>query len=131
MGTCLRLPCREDAGSVMKSTLRSCAPVLLLAAFLDCRPRKPPEPVQVPLASPLAPIQTQIDARPTDGPSTAQLHLDDEVLGTFFDDDIPRSSGGYSYSYDGNTRSEVLPSRTPGNAQVFAALLANDYSGVN
>ena len=115
----------------MKSNLLSCAPVLLVVALLDCRPRKPPQPVEVPQASSVAQGPSSTDAQPTDGPPPAQLHLDDEVLGTFFDDDIPRASGGYTYSYGGNTSSKALPSATTGNAQVFAALFANDYSGVN
>ncbi|MES1178027.1 MAG: carbohydrate binding domain-containing protein [Myxococcales bacterium] len=115
----------------MKSNLRSCAPVLLVIALLDCRPRKPPQPVATPQVAAPAPVQASTSAQPTDGPTPAQLHLDDEVLGTFFDDDIPRSSGGYTYSYGGNTSNKVLPSGTAGNPQVFAAVFANDYSGVN
>lgn len=57
--------------------------------------------------------------------------LEDALLATFFDDDIPRSSGGYTYSYGGTTSNKILPSGTPGNAAVFGAFFADDYSGVN
>jgi len=82
-------------------------------------------------ASQGAPAVSTAGGETSDAPPSAALHLDDAVLGTFFDDDIPRSSGGYSYSYGGNTSNKVLPSTTPGNAAVFAAFMANDYSGVN
>ena len=59
------------------------------------------------------------------------LKLDDALVATFFDDDIPRSSGGYTYAYGGKTRNQIVPSATPGNAAVFAAYFDNDYSGVN
>jgi len=68
---------------------------------------------------------------PTGAPSKAELALEDEVLATFFDDDIPRSSGGYTYGYGGKTRSQILPNPTVGNSAVFAAYLDDDYSGVN
>src|SRR3954468_12890387 len=115
----------------MKSNLRTYALLLSTAALLDCRPRKPPQAVPVPQAAATAPASGSVGAQPTDGPAPAQLQLADEVVGTFFDDDIPRSSGGYSYSYGGNTSNQVLPSGTPGNSHVFAAVFANDYSGVN
>jgi len=64
-------------------------------------------------------------------PLPAELVLEDEVLATFFDDDIPRASGGYTYSYGGKTSSQVLPSGTPANTAVFGAFFDDDYSGVN
>lgn len=119
----------------MNSLLRSCAPLLLTALLLDCRPRKPPQAVDASPSSALSAAQpiavTGGGAQPTDGPPPVQLHLDDEIVATFFDDDIPRPSGGYTYSYGGNTSNRVVASKTPGNAQVFAIEFANDYSGVN
>ena len=53
------------------------------------------------------------------------------MLATFFDDDIPRASGGYTYGYGGKTNNKILPSSTPGNAAVFGVFFDDDYSGVN
>ncbi len=105
--------------------------VLLVVALLDCRPRKPPQPSETPRAAATPPAPSHAGPAAGDAPTTAQLHLDDEIVGTFFDDDIPRSSGGYTYGYGGKTRNEIVSSTTPGNAKVFAAVFDNDYSGVN
>jgi len=67
----------------------------------------------------------------SDAPANGELVLEDAVLATFFDDDIPRSSGGYTYSYGGKTSNKILPSGTAGNAAVFGAFFDDDYSGVN
>lgn len=67
----------------------------------------------------------------SDAPAKSELVLEDEVLATFFEDDIPRASGGYTYSYGGKTKNQVLPSGTPDNPAVFAAFFDDDYSGVN
>lgn len=67
----------------------------------------------------------------SDAPTQAQLKLDDAVVGTFFDDELPQATGGYRYGYGGKTSSRVLASGTPGNAAVLAAYMDNDYSGVN
>jgi carbohydrate binding protein with CBM11 domain len=67
----------------------------------------------------------------SDAPAKGELSLDDEVLATFFEDDIPRSSGGYTYSYGGKTSNKILPSAAPGNGAVFGAFFDDDYSGVN
>ncbi len=69
--------------------------------------------------------------RDSDAPSPAQLRLDDAIAGTFFDDDVPKAHGGYTYAYGGKTRNKLLHSRSPGNAAVFAAYFDDDYSGVN
>ncbi len=60
-----------------------------------------------------------------------QLPLEDAVVATFFGDDIPRASGGYTYAYGGKTGNRVLASSTPGNRAVFATYFDNDYAGVN
>ena len=67
----------------------------------------------------------------TDAPPPERLKLPDEVVATFFDEDIPRPSGGYTYAYGGKTTNRVVASSTPGNRAVFATHLDNDYSGVN
>ena len=67
----------------------------------------------------------------TDAPARSELSLPDELLATFFEDDIPRSSGGYTYSYGGNTRNEIVPTTRLDNPAVFAAYFEDDYSGVN
>lgn len=59
------------------------------------------------------------------------MKLDDAVVATFFGDDIPRSTGGYTYAYGGKTANRVLASTTGNNKAVFATYLDNDYSGVN
>jgi Carbohydrate binding domain (family 11) len=53
----------------------------------------------------------------------------DDVLAEFFDGDIPRASGGYTYSYGGRTSNKVL--KTAAGGTVFAAYFDDDYSGVN
>jgi hypothetical protein len=70
-------------------------------------------------------------AAASDGPANSELLLEDAVLATFFDDDIPRAGGGYTYSYGGKTSNKILPSAAPGNAAVFGAFFDDDYSGVN
>ncbi len=121
----------------MKPSFRICASAILVASLFDCRPRRPVQPPagtqagnpSVPNAAPgegwLALDQN------SDAPTKPQLKLDDEVVGTFFADDIPRASGGYTYSYGGKTANKVLPSSTPDNGAVFATYFDNDYSGVN
>src|SRR5450432_1075416 len=110
-----------------------CAGVMLVAGFMSCRPRQPAEPAPAAVSGAAsatgqtAPGQAQT----SDAPAPADLVLDDAVLATFFDDDIPRSSGGYTYSYGGKTSNKVLPSSTAGNKAVFATFFDNDYSGVN
>ncbi|HEY0466137.1 MAG TPA: hypothetical protein VGC79_18130, partial [Polyangiaceae bacterium] len=64
-------------------------------------------------------------------PAKAELALEDEVLATFFEDDIPRSSGGYTYSYGGKTKSEILPNASAGNGAFLGVFFDDDYSGVN
>jgi alpha-L-arabinofuranosidase len=118
----------------MKPTLRTGAAAVLVAALLDCRPYPPAQPgsnavAATASAGPAA--SAAVQGQTSDAPTTAQLHLDDAVVQTFFDDDIPRASGGYTYSYGANTANKVLPSSTPGNGAVFAAFMGNDYSGVN
>lgn len=67
----------------------------------------------------------------SDAPSPTQLKLQDAIVGTFFADDVPKASGGYTYAYGGRTRNKVLPSSSAGNAAVFATYFGDDYSGVN
>lgn len=63
----------------------------------------------------------------TDAPTPAQMKLPDEVVGDFFIEDIP----AFGYNYGGTkTAHKTLESTTPGNQQVLATYLENDYSGV-
>jgi alpha-L-arabinofuranosidase len=64
-------------------------------------------------------------------PTPVQLALPDAVLGSFFEDDVPRAGGGYTYAYGKQTRNKRLPSTTSGNQAVFAAYFEDDYAGVN
>lgn len=65
-----------------------------------------------------------------DGPTKSKMKLDDEVVGSFFVDEIP-TGGGFAYSYGGKTCYKVLPSKASGNDAVFAAYFDNDWSGIN
>jgi hypothetical protein len=110
---------------------------LLVVSHFDCRPRPPGQPAGAAQSGSSAAAQGgPATSSPTadqssDAPTSAALKLEDAVVGTFFDDDIPRASGGYTYSYGGKTVNKVLRTHTPGNAAVFAAYFDNDYSGVN
>jgi len=114
----------------MKSHLWLCALASVLVAFgiVACQPSQPD---RGPAESPRAASGATPGAPQSEAPTKADLALEDEVLATFFDDDIPRSSGGYTYNYGGKTRNKTLPSATPGNAAVFATFFEDDYSGVN
>lgn len=108
---------------------------LLLLGLVDCRLKQASQPGE---ASPAASADQSAAAATgspsdpvSDAPSQAQLELDDEIVGTFFDDAIPNASGGFRYGYGGKTYSKILKTSTPGNPAVFAAYLDNDYSGVN
>jgi len=87
-----------------------------------------PQKVEHPSLSSSAPSR---EPSPSGAPAKGELVLDDEVLATFFDDDIPRASGGYTYSYGGKTKNEILPTARPDNGAVFGAFFEDDYSGVN
>ncbi|MBK8803781.1 MAG: hypothetical protein IPN71_17375 [Fibrobacteres bacterium] len=65
-----------------------------------------------------------------DGPTKAQLKLDDAVVGSFFIDEIP-TGGPFSYVYGGKTVSKEVPSSTSGNKGIFATYIDNDWSGVS
>ncbi|HKO50274.1 MAG TPA: carbohydrate binding domain-containing protein [Polyangiaceae bacterium] len=99
-----------------------------LALVAACQASHPDQP---PAESPRAASGITPGAPQSDAPAQSELGLEDAVLATFFDDDIPRSSGGYTYSYGGKTSNKILPSGTPGNGAVFAAFFEDDYSGVN
>jgi alpha-L-arabinofuranosidase len=107
----------------------------LLVALLDCRPMGAGAPAAPP-ASGSAPIASYPPGswlaldRATAAPTPEELALKDAVVGTFFDDDVPRV-GGFSYAFGGKTRNKVLPSTTPGNRAVFATYFDDDYAGVN
>lgn len=113
--------------------------LLSLALAVGCQPpragaRGPgvdgqPPPIGVPQGLPPG-SWLAIEAS-SDAPTPAQLKLDDAVVATFFGDDIPRASGGYTYAYGGKTANRVLASTTPGNQAVFATYFDNDYAGVN
>jgi len=63
----------------------------------------------------------------TDAPTPEQMKLPDEIAGNFFIEDIP----AFAYNYGGSkTANKLLESTTPGNQQVFATYMENDYSGV-
>src|SRR5262245_18064383 len=118
----------------MNPKLRWLASGLFVLEFFACRPRVRPQsagpaanpggmadsaptvgvPAGVPPGSALA-----ID-RQADGPKPAQTKLDDSVVATFFDDDVPKQTGGYTYVYGGKTVNRVLASGTPDNHAVFA-----------
>jgi Carbohydrate binding domain (family 11) len=108
----------------MKPIFSKYTAVILLVGLSDCRPIPRPQPGAA-AASASTPDQT------SDAPTPAQLKLEDEVVATFFGDDIPRASGGYTYSYGAGTRNQVVKSSTAGNRAVFAAYMGNDYSGLN
>jgi len=118
----------------MQSKLRSRVSRLVLLGACSCMPLESSKPPQAsaPGAQSGAPLEgwLGLDAH-SDAPAPAQLKLDDAVVATFFGDDIPRPSGGYTYSYGGKTVNRVLPSSTPSNGAVFAVYMDNDYSGVN
>ena len=64
----------------------------------------------------------------SDAPTPEQMKLNDEVLGNFFVEDVP----AFSYVYGGTkTAVKTLESSTPGNQQVLATYMENDYSGVS
>jgi hypothetical protein len=118
----------------MKMKLAAHAAVVSVVALCDCgllRPHPPAPPAGAQAVGAPAPAAGSGETETTDPPTPAQMQLPDEVIATFFDDDIPRPSGGYSYSYGNGTTNKVLPSHTPGNAKVFVARFGNDYSGVN
>jgi Carbohydrate binding domain (family 11) len=119
---------------MMKISSVALAP--LLVALLDCRSMEPaasspslqPASATTPRYSPdswLA-LDQSIDA-----PQPTQLALQDAVVATFFEDDVPRQNGGFTYAYGGKTRNKVLPSTTAGNSAVFATYFEDDFSGVN
>ena len=116
----------------MKSQLWVCALASTAIAAGACqttqseqRPALSP-PATSAASAPPSPTTTQAGA-----PAKSDLALEDEVLATFFDDDIPRASGGYTYSYGGKTKSELVRSGAPDNPAVFGAFFEDDYSGVN
>ncbi|HET7545863.1 MAG TPA: carbohydrate binding domain-containing protein, partial [Polyangiaceae bacterium] len=87
---------------------------------------------QRPAQSPAATSAVPAGAAPrATAPAKSELALEDEVLATFFEDDIPRASGGYTYSYGGKTKNQILHGDTPGNPATFGAFFDDDYSGVN
>lgn len=108
----------------------------LLVALLHCRAPVPttggPSPSPGAAATPqYAPGSWLALDQSIVAPEPAQLALPDAVLATFFDDDVPRAQGGFTYAYGGKTRNKVLPSTTAGNGAVFAIYFEDDYSGVN
>ncbi|HEY0468297.1 MAG TPA: hypothetical protein VGC79_29070, partial [Polyangiaceae bacterium] len=94
----------------MKSKLFAVALATLVVAVFSCRPTK----------KVAGPAKTEL----------AQV-VDDDVLGTFFDDDFSRTTGGYSYGYGGNTRTKIMKSSSNDGGSMLVTYLADDYSGVN
>ena len=116
----------------MKSFFRFCASASLTFTVSCQAPHSEQPPAQAPRAASAASVAAPPESAPSaSAPAKAELGLEDELLATFFDDDIPRSSGGYTYSYGGKTRNQVLPNAAAGNAAVFGAYFDDDYSGVN
>jgi len=112
----------------MKPSVWFCAFAALVFGLPACRPSQSEQP---PAESPRPASGITPGAPQSDAPPKSALALEDAVFATFFDDDIPRASGGYIYGYGGKTSSKILPSSTPGNAAVFGAFFEDDYSGVN
>lgn len=109
---------------------------VLLVGLVDCRhaPHEPPpasRAADVAATPHFAPGSWLALDASSDAPRPGQLKLEDAIVGTFFDDDVPKASGGYTYAYGQRTRNKVLPSSTAGNGAVFAAYFDDDYSGVN
>lgn len=94
----------------MKSKLWVCALSTLVFAVFSCRPTKK---VAGPSATELAEVGN------------------DDVLATFFDDDFSRATGGYSYSYGGNTHVKIEKSSSNDGGSMLATYFDDDYSGVN
>ncbi|HET9929658.1 MAG TPA: hypothetical protein VFQ35_03180, partial [Polyangiaceae bacterium] len=123
----------------MNRRFRALTSSFSLALALGCQPLPAngpgpgadsgPPPIGVPPGLPEG-SWLALDAS-SDGPRPEQMKLDDAVVATFFGDDIPRASGGYTYAYGGKTANRVLASTTANNRGVFATYLDNDYSGVN
>ncbi|HYP77492.1 MAG TPA: carbohydrate binding domain-containing protein [Polyangiaceae bacterium] len=67
------------------------------------------------------------------GPLPTELSAvtDADVLATFFDDDFSRSTGGYSYSYGGNTHVKIAKSSANDGGSMLVTYFDDDYSGVN
>ncbi|HYQ41663.1 MAG TPA: carbohydrate binding domain-containing protein [Polyangiaceae bacterium] len=67
------------------------------------------------------------------GPPATQLAevANDDVVATFFDDDFSKTTGGYSYSYGGNTHTKIARSSSNDGGSMLVTYLADDYSGVN
>lgn len=117
-------------------------PVLRLAAVLSltalgafafsCRPRAESQPAAASPGAPTVPAPNAAAAGTVDAPPKAALALEDEVAASFFEDDILHASGGYTYSYGGKTKNQVLHSTVADNPGVFGVFFDNgEYSGVN
>jgi len=67
------------------------------------------------------------------GPPPGELAavVNDDVLATFFDDDFARTSGGYSYSYGGNTHIKIAKSSANDGGSMLVTYFDDDYAGVN
>jgi Carbohydrate binding domain (family 11) len=116
----------------MKRNVWGYARTTLILGLFSCQPTAPGQPPSTALPAQPKPAEGWLGLDATsDAPLPAQLTLEDEVLATFFDDDIQHASGGYTYVYGGKTVNKVLRSSTPGNKAVFATYLSDDYSGVN
>ena len=92
-----------------------------------CRPTQPVPPAT---ASSAALNSAKGGVSESDAPAASALVLEDPVLASFFEDDIPRASGGYTYGYGGKTRAKVLSSDTPGNRNVFGAFFDDDVNSL-
>ncbi|MEK7392316.1 MAG: carbohydrate binding domain-containing protein, partial [Fibrobacterota bacterium] len=64
-----------------------------------------------------------------DGPAKSKMKLDDEVVASFFLDEVP-PGGAFAYAYGGRTVSKIVPSSATGNSGIFAMYFDNDWSGI-
>jgi hypothetical protein len=65
----------------------------------------------------------------SDAPTPGQMKLEDEIVGSFFENAYP--NGGFAYGYGGKTTQKSLPSTTSGNSGVWAIYFEDEWSGVN
>ncbi|MEN9353664.1 MAG: hypothetical protein RL318_989 [Fibrobacterota bacterium] len=80
-----------------------------------------------PAAMPASEDWQDID-KSTDAPTPEQMKLNDEIVGSFFVEDL----AAFAYTYGGTkTTYKPLESTTPGNQQALATYMENDYSGVS
>jgi hypothetical protein len=65
----------------------------------------------------------------SDAPKPSQMKLDDDIVGTFYQDGYP--DGGYAFTYGGKTAQKPLMSTTDGNSGVWAVYFDNEWAGAD